>query len=509
MAVTNCREEGCTEQGCLNVLYAGMEMLKSKREKARRSLIKYAGLLLCLVSSAMLPLGAQSDTILTLFAEAGATVSSTDRAPFWLFSNSFGALGTGTPGGWIRAGFNGYSFPSGKINLAFGADIIDRYDASNAFLLQQAYAGLTAGPVLLKAGRWEENHGNQYNRLSSGGLIWSGNARPETRISLSIPEFIPVPFTNGFAEIKGGISHGWLGNDMFVNNILLHHKYFYIRLGGTLPLRLNLGMHHFAQWGGISSDPDYGELPHSVEDYFRVFFGKGGSKNAYWTEFRNATGNHLGSYNLGIDASLKNYEISFYWQTLFEDGSGMRLRNISDGLWGLKITLKESSLLSAVLFEYLNTTNQSGTYDQYYENDTLKFAGGNDNYFNSGVYKGGWSYNGMTIGTPLITSPVLLSEPGFQAIRNNKVTAVHMGFEGSVRTVSYMMKYTFSRNYGYNGGEFPGGSKQCHSFILKANVPDVLPYGLTISGALAFDAGELTGNNFGCMISLIKNWQIW
>lgn len=482
-------------------------MLKIKREKAWRYLIKNPGLCLCLGAVATLPLRAQPDTTLTLFAEAGATVSSTDRAPFWLFSNSFGALSTRAPGGWIRVGFNGYAFSSGKINLAYGADIIDRYGQHNAILLQQAHAGLTAGPFLLKAGRWEQNHGNQYSPLSSGGLIWSGNARPETRVSLSIPEFIPVPLTSGFAEIKGGISHGWLGDDMVVDNILLHHKYFYIRLGGTLPVRLNLGMHHFAQWGGVSSNPDYGELPHSLDDYFRVFFGKGGSKNAYWTEFRNATGNHIGSYNLGIDASLKNHDISFYWQTLFEDGSGMRLRNISDGLWGLKIKLKESALISAVLVEYLNTTNQSGTFDEYYENDTLKFAGGNDNYFNSGVYEDGWSYDGMTIGTPLITSPVLLSEPGFQTMRNNKVKAIHMGFEGSVREVTYIMKYTFSRNYGYNGGEFPGG-KKCHSFILKTDIPGLLPYGLNLSTALAFDAGELFGNNFGCMISLKKNWQI-
>ena len=469
--------------------------------------MKYLGVCLCIASAVPLPLKAQADTSLTIFAEAGAIVSSTDRAPFRLFTNSFGALGTMAPGGWVRTGFHGSAFSSGKIKLTFGADIIDRYDNANALLLQQAYAGIIAGPFLLKAGRWEQRQGNQYNPLSSGGLIWSGNARPEPRVSLSIPEFIAVPLTHGYAEIKGGISHGWLGDDIVVSNILLHHKYFYLRLGGALPVRLSLGMHHFAQWAGISSNPDYGVLPDSVEDFFRVFFGKGGSRDAYWTEYRNATGNHIGSYNLGIDAILKNHEINFYWQTLFEDGSGMKLRNISDGLWGLKITLKESSILSAVLFEYLNTTNQSGTYDQYYENDTLKFAGGNDNYFNSGVYEGGWSYHGMTIGTPLITSPALLSEPGFQSMRNNKVTAIHMGFEGSVRVVSYMMKYTFSRNYGYNGSEFPGG-KICHSFILKTDMPGVLPFGLTLSAALAFDAGDLLGNNFGGMISLKKNWQI-
>jgi len=482
-------------------------MLKSNREKAGRHLIRYPGVCLALALAFSLQLEAQSDTSFTVFTEAGATVSSTDRAPFWLISNSFGAISTSTPGGWIRAGLNGSVYSSGKINLSVGADIIDRYDSDNALLLQQAHAGLAAGPLLLKAGRWEQHYGNQYNPLSSGGLIWSGNARPENRISLSIPEFTPVPLTNGFAEIKGGISHGWLGNDKVVNNILLHHKYFYLRLGGTLPLKLNLGMHHFAQWGGVSSNPDYGELPHNAGDFLRVFFGKGGSKDAYWTEFRNATGNHLGSYNLGIDASLKNHEISFYWQTLFEDGSGMMMRNISDGLWGLKIALKKPGLLSAILVEYLNTTNQSGTYDEYYENDSLKFAGGNDNYFNSGVYEGGWSYAGMTIGTPMITSPVLLSEPGFQTMRNNKVSAIHLGFEGSVREVTYIMNYTFSRNYGNNGSEFPGG-KRCHSFILKTSVPGVLPYGLTLSAALAFDAGDLLGNNFGCMIALKKNWQI-
>jgi len=444
----------------------------------------------------------KGDTI-TYFIESGAVVSSGKNTPFWLLSNNYGTISLNSPNIWARAGLSGSVGINKTLRFMYGADIIDRFSGQNELILQQAHVGMVIGPFTLIAGRLEKQFGNQDQSLSSGGLIWSGNARPIPEISFSTSGYIPVPFTKKFVEFKGGISHGWLGDDLVVDDILLHHKYLYIRFGGELPVKLHYGLHHFAQWSGYSSNPNYGQLPGGFSDFLKVFMARGGSSGAYWTEYLNATGNHIGSHNLGIDLKLRNHEINFYWQTIFEDGSGLKLRNVRDGLWGIKISFKSFNYISGILAEYINTTDQSGTFDQYYENDTLKFAGGNDNYFNSGVYEGGWTYNGKTIGTPLITSPEIMSSTTGPCLINNKISALHLGIEGRIDLIDYKAFYTFSRNRGTNVGEFPGGKIQ-HSVLIKGSMDEVSPWNLSFSAAVAFDVGKLFEKNVGVMFSLKK-----
>jgi hypothetical protein len=444
----------------------------------------------------------EGDTI-NCFVESGAIVSTGKNTPFWLHSNNYGTIALNSPNIWVRAGIIGGVDMNKTMRFVYGADIIDRFSGQNELILQQAYVGMVIGPFILKGGRYEEVFGNHDQSLSSGGLIWSGNARPIPEISIASSDYISVPFTKKFVEFKGGLSHGWLGDDITVNDILLHHKYLYVRFGGELPVKLHYGLHHFAQWSGYSSNPDYGQLPHGFSTFKKVFMAEGGSPGAYWTEYLNATGNHIGSHNLGIDVKLRNQEIKFYWQTIFEDGSGLRLRNIRDGLWGIKISFKSFNYISGILAEYINTTDQSGTFDQYYENDTLKFAGGNDNYFNSGVYEGGWTYNGRTIGTPLITSPEIMSSTTGPCLINNKISALHLGIEGRIDLIDYKAFYTFSRNRGTNVGEFPGGKIQ-HSVLIKGSMDEVSPWNLSFSAAIAFDVGKLFEKNVGVMFSLKK-----
>lgn len=435
--------------------------------------------------------------------ETGAIVAPTGGAPFWLGSNNYGIYDFTPCNVWLRASLVREKVNTKKFDIIYGLDAIERYSDHNDLFLHQAWLGIKLGAFIIKGGKWEEVFGNQDKNISSGGLVWSGNASPVPQIEISIPEFTAIPFSHGYAEIKGGIAHGWLGDNSTVQNILLHHKYLYFRFGGPLPVNFQIGIHHFAQWGGISSNPDYGTLPNSFSDFIRVFFARGGSPGAYWTEYRNATGNHIGSYNLGIKTKFKKQDFDFYWQTIFEDGSGMRLKNVRDGLWGLKISFKSFEPVSAILVEYINTTDQSGSYDEYYVNDTLKFAGGNDNYFNSAVYPGGWSYRGKTIGTPLITSPELMPPSAFLSMVNNKITAFHLGIEGRIENVNYEALYTFSENYGSNANPFPHRKDQ-HSILLKSTISNLLPSGISASVAFAFDLGNLLENNAGFMISLRK-----
>jgi hypothetical protein len=439
---------------------------------------------------------------LNYFIESGLAVSAGEKIPFWLLSNKYGTIAPLSPNFRIRTGIFGSFEISRDLMLLYGADIIDRFGTRNEFFLQQAYAGIKFGPVTIKAGKSEEYFGNHDQRLSSGGLIWSGNSRPLPQVSASIAEYVNVPFTKGYAEIRGGISHGWFEDNQFISGVWMHHKYIFLRLGGTLPVHIEYGMQHFAQWGGKSTNPDYGDLPDDFRTFLKVFLAKGGGDNAPEAESANKIGNHIGSHNFAIDFTGKALSLKFYWQTIFEDASGIRFKNIKDGLWGLKISPVPGKYVSGILVEFVNTTDQSGRFHEHYEDSVLVIDGGNDNYFGHFIYKPGWAYKGMTIGTPLITSPALSDYNNWPV--NNKINAFHIGIEGSIKNIGYRIFYTFSKNFGTNVAAYPGSQIQ-NSILMESTINDFMPWGISTTVAIAFDTGELFEDNVGFSVAFKKD----
>ena len=325
------------------------------------------------------------------------------------------------------------------------------------------------------------------------------------KLSILVPEYKPVPFTKGYLEFKGGISHGWFGDNQFVKDSWLHHKYLYLQAGGRLPVHLHYGFHHFVQWGGKSTDPEIGKLPQSFNDFLRVFFADHGDENAISFERFNALGNHLGSRNFGIDVDFSKVKAGFYWQTIIEDSSGTEFRNIKDGLWGIYIHFKDKDrLINGIVYEFINTTDQSGPIDSYSDNKEI-WPIGNDNYFNNGIYQYGWTFHDMTLGTPLITSPAILKANDYQSdyIRNNKIICHHIGLEGMYKNLLYKLLATYYLNYGTNYYHFESAIPQ-YSLLLQAQIVEKLPWGINLSLALGVDHGELYGNNAGFRFSLSK-----
>jgi len=437
------------------------------------------------------------------FFETGSIFSLKNTNPFWLLSNNYGTVSANSPGVWARTAFSVRTEINKTVSLIYGADIIDRFSNKNEFILQQAYAGIKVSFITLKGGSCEEKFGNQDNSLSSGGILWSGNARPMPKISILIPEYVTIPFTKGIAEFKGGISHGWFGNNQFVNNSWLHHKYAYLRFGGKKAFHFEYGLHHFAQWGGTSLDPEFGDLPDDFSTFLRIFFAQGDDDNAPINESKNAIGNHLGSHNVSLNYKGIKTSFDLYWQSVFEDGSGMELRNFPDGLWGFKVSSESWKYISKIVLEIVSTTDQSGKSHGYYVDTIFIMQGGNDDYFTHFIYEEGWTKNGMTIGTPFITSPNLVPFSTDEYLPNNKIRALHIGIEGKIDHIDYIAFYTVSGNYGTNNHPFPDKKDQ-HSVLLKGTINNLFPCKLSLSAAVAFDIGELYKNNLGLMISLKK-----
>lgn len=450
--------------------------------------------------------------------ETGALAAAGKQTPFWLISNQNGMITSNRINAWIRLGLKTHLSNRKEVDYDYGLDIIDRQsNATNKLYLNQAYIRLKLYFINFQAGSMVEKFGNQDSSLSSGGLLWSGNARPIPKITMIVPEFTAVPFTQGYLEFKGGISHGWFGDNQFINDSWLHHKYLYLRLGGRLPVHLHFGLHHFAQWGGTSTDPAVGKLTGNFSDFIKVFFAKNGDHNAISNEQLNALGNHLGSRNFGIDVDLPNLKAGFYWQTIFEDSSGREFMNIKDGLWGVYLRMKDKDrFINGLVYEFVNTTDQSGPNDSYWLLDGIKYyypvpGGkyhwpiGNDDYFNNYLYQFGWTYNGMTIGTPLITSPEMqkIDKNESEYIWNNKVICHHFGLEGKYRDIHYKMLATYTLNYGTNFHPFEKALPQ-FSFLLETQIPNKLPWGIIGSLKLGVDFGKLYGNNAGLLLSLLK-----
>ncbi len=451
---------------------------------------------------------AQTDTVsyrLDLYGLA----SSGDFAPFWLQNQQYGKISSAAVStGAILGISKEFNHRNKWFDYGFGASALVRTDANaSTAYFHQLYAKVHSWIIDFEAGMREEHIGVEDASLSSGGLIFSENARPVPKITLGILNYIPIPFTAGYAEIKGAISHGWFTDNIDMTNVLLHHKYVFFRFGGRLPLRVQYGFEHAAQWGGNSDDPRIGNQPTGLKDFKAVFLGKSGGDDASMSDRINTLGNHIIGQSLRVDIQFSDYELGAYWQNMLEDppiriiGKTM---NTPDGLWGLSVRNKKIPFVNGFLYEYFNTTDQSGP---FHDKDGVVY-GGNDSYY-TGQYPAGWSYYGRTLGNALITSP-LYNKDGNTSTTNNRVHAHHFGLEGNAAGYNYRILTTYSKNYGYNAVYLsPAIMKQNLSVLLEVNRNFKQLLNTQLGCALAFDKSEITGNTYGIKISVSKKGELF
>jgi len=439
--------------------------------------------------------------------ESGGIMQVGTRKSFWMISNQDARFHPDNPSifGGVYIGsevkrqndlFEEPEDTTTEFTFDYGLEAFNRYNGNYDIQLNQYYAEASWWRFNLQAGARAESFGNQYDPLSSGSLLYSRNGKPMPKVSVS-SDYIPVPYSQGYIEFKGYLSHGWFEKDRYTESPYLHHKNVYVRVGGDFPLNAHYGFHHYAMWGGYS--PEYGQVAEGWDAFKKVFMVARG--DSIDKEAKNAYGNHLGSRNFGLDYNGKDFGLHLYWQTIFEDNSGKVWRNIEDGLWGIVYRNKQKKpLLKGALYEFLHTTDQSG---RYHEKDG-EIVGGNDNYFNNYLYRSGWTSNSYTIGTPLITSPIIDQAESGQILINNKVIAHHLGLSGWLMdNLQYRTLLTYSINYGTNSGPFDP-LKRDFSFLTEFHYK--IPENPTwmIKTKLAGDLGNMYGPNFGVMVSVVR-----
>ncbi|MFC2126123.1 capsule assembly Wzi family protein [Bacteroidota bacterium] len=370
--------------------------------------------------------------------------------------------------------YGGISIPysiTDKWIIVTGANYILKPGDYKSFL-QELYFKSNIDVLEFRLGKQNRTVGIFYPDLASGSMAMSHNARPLPVVGAGIPEYWAIPGTKGYLEIKGYLLHGWFEKDRYVESPWLHEKWMYVRIGEPLPVSVSGGFVHFAQWAGIH--PDRGQLPYTFKDYIKVFFGEGGGSGG---EAVNALGNHLGVYDVGIDIKFDPLNIHFYHQKPWDDETGLTvIFEDPDRLWGMGIEFKDIQIVSGILYEFMHTTTQTrpGIPDptEKYPTPAANYGypfGGRDDYYNNYLYKSGWTYHDMIIGTPLFYTQARarkfmpdLSDT-YGNIVNNRIIGHHFGIKGGYKTFNYRILGTYTRNH----GTFAGANKGRHNWASK------------------------------------------
>jgi len=358
-------------------------------------------------------------------------------------------------------------------------------------------------------------------QLSSGDLIMSGNARPAAGLRAGFVNFQNIPFTHGWVQITGEVGYykafdnSWLENHYnYYNHFIttgtwLHYKNIYFRTNPHQPFVFTIGAQAASQFAGTATYYQEGTITQitSMKADLKAFWrtmiaGSGGSSHG--DNF--VEGNHLGTWDIAAQYSLRSGHIlRAYYQSPWEDGSGIGMMNGFDGLWGIEYRhpSKDSWLTGAVL-EYVDLTNQSGPIHWApgdHEGTPLTHQStGADDYYNNYIYNG-YQNRGMSIGSPFVRS-TLYNLDGYMRYRDNLIRGLHAAIMGNLSPyISYRLMGSWRRAWGTPLiGRATAASATAMMLEATYCPPRQLP--LRMTAQVAFDHGTLYGNQIGGLFSI-------
>jgi hypothetical protein len=434
---------------------------------------------------------------------------STEQTPLWISARQHGTIPYAGSFAMAAFGLTKRYHPNDPRRLQWSAkaEFIGNYHSKPDIFSTDLYVSGKWDMVEILVGQQKTTSGFLVDStLSSGSLAMSGNARPFPKIQLSIPEFTPISFTNGYLSVKASYSDGLLresgiiyGATRNVNRTFLHQKSLYFRLGNNdQKLKIYAGFNHQVIWGGEKEIDPLHKLSRS-EAYKRVISG---SKKDY-----KIIGNHFGTVDFGISWRQPTWTYSLYRQTIFENGSLFKVINYTDGLNGISFKRNKRSYakylsLNSAVVEVI------GTYSQHNARPTyglgiLEYG----NYFNHYMYQNGWSYRGINMGTPLVQAGTNLNESlprnDNYFTNNNRLWALHSALNASWNTLDITFKATHSMNYGTYLTPFQSVKHQTALFLAAEKKVTFLG-GSLLSTGISADVGSLLPHSYGLVIGLKK-----
>ncbi len=454
--------------------------------------------------------------------------SSNGDTPLWLTANRYGLSSVEKNNGYLRAAVrhNVDADSLRKWRIGYGADVALSYNYASTFNVQQLYADFQYKLVRLTVGAKERPANLKNAELSSGSQTLGINARPVPMVRIELPEYWNISGRGNWAAIRAHFAYGMMTDGSwqrayanadgmascnYIDKALLHTKAGFLRLGNAkkFPLVFEGGLEWATLFGGKSrqSEADGVKLGHGIKDFAKAVFGMG----ADYTDgiYANSQGNTLGSWLARLTWHGKDWSLGVYYDHFFEDHSQMFLEyGWYDGLVGVEAHLPKNRFVDAVVYEYMKTTYQSGPVYHDHTDAVPDQISAADNYYNHLQYVG-WEHWGQAMGNPLFVSP-LYNHTSDLSFTCNRFKVHHVGISGTpAPTVHYRVLYTHERGLGTYGVPFDE-ARTSHSMLFEGcYAPQQIGSGAVgrgwqFRGALAFDKGDLIGNNFGFQLTVSK-----
>lgn len=458
--------------------------------------------------------------------EASGTASHGENAPLWLSSNRQGLGSIWSNSAYERAGvFRSTETDSlRQWKRGFGVDLVLNQHATSTLLVHQAYAEVAYKKITVTVGAKERTIDLRNNQLTTGGLSLGINASPIPQVLAEADDF-SVPFTNHWWKLRGRIGFGmttdghwqqsWAATDTkHTNNILYHEKAIYLHFGReeVFPLTYEIGIQMFAQFGGTSyniTGRNYHDKtrplqhPETLHAFWHAFWPMGSGGDVTDGTMINVAGNQLGSYNMALQWKGKDWHIRAYFERFFEDHSMLTVQyGIYDHLVGMDAALPKNRFVSNILLEHISTTDQAGPVYHDPTHNMPNAIAGIDNYYNHSQYAG-WQHWGMSLGNPLITSPIYNGDHKL-TFANNRIRAWHIGLNGQpTKELDWKLLLTFTKNWGTYYYPFSDVKNQQYYLAEVGYTPQRWP-GWSARLAVGLDRGALIGNSTGAQLTLRK-----
>ena len=449
--------------------------------------------------------------------ETRASFGTGEYTPFWLVSNIHGLGAPEFNNGFVRGEIYKEMNSSKKFDWGAGADLTGAWNLPASFAIRQLYAELRYRKLFIAFG--SRNYDNPFNdrKLSSGDLLFSGNAMAIPQLRIGTYDYAPFWGTKGWFSVKGYLTYGMFTDSKWqknwvrelgdrASNILFCSRGLWLK-GGDLdkfPLTFEVGVEMGTQFGGkVYKDGKIIDMPDKLIDWIKAIVPIAGDSSTPEGEQTNVQGNMTGEYSMNtIFIPADGWKIRAYWEHYFEDHSQMTFEYglWKDGLWGLELSFPKNRFLDKFVFEYIATKDQTGPVNHDYTPEIPEQVSGGDNYFNHYLYNC-WQNWGMSIGTPLALSPLYNSNHVLY-IYNTRFIAYHIGLQGKPLTDLYWRAlFTISSNWGTYRYPYPDVYHDFSGLLEISYNPRKLK-GFYTKAAFAWDKGKLLGDNYGGMVAI-------
>lgn len=479
----------------------------------------------CSLAATLLCLGAAALNAQTLSykVEGTASTSGGKYAPYWFTSNRYGLGSADNQSAYLRAGVrDDVALPDSNWHFSAALDLVGGHNLSSSVLVQQAYGEAQWRLLRLTLGQKERPGELKNQRLSTGSLVESGNARPVPQVRLEVPEFWDLFHTGGWFTLRGHLAYGMFtdyhwqkdfaaAGTRYAKNILYHSKALFLKGGNEhkFPLTLVWGLQMDAQFGGTIYN--YTNVagrtvkePERFQDFWKAFRPSHGDSETTGSDQLNIEGNQLGSWHLELAWTEPAFKVRGYLEHMFEDHSGVDFKYglWRDGLYGIETTLTRCPWLNDIVVEYFNSSDQAGP---IYHDRTAQIddqISSQDSYYSHGEYPD-WQTYGHVLGNPLISSP-LYNQNGHLTIYSNRVEAFHLGLSGQpLPYLDYRLLLTKMHSWGTFAQPFTH-LKGDTSGLLELTFRPSRWKGWSASASAAWNKGELYGDCGGVMLSVCK-----